>query len=125
MDIFPVELRYKLFIDCEVTESGSKTIRKLRNMLLRNEFLPVGKKLKFYIDYTNVPRPFEVFWKVRNQGKIAEEKDCIRGQIFKNMENQEVNGESTDFAGPHYVECYIIKNGVCVAKDRIDVPIKD
>jgi hypothetical protein len=41
-DIFPVELRYKLFIDCEVTESGSKTIRKLRNMLLRNEFLPVA-----------------------------------------------------------------------------------
>jgi hypothetical protein len=32
--------------------------------------------------------------------------------------------EHTSFYGPHYVECYLIKNGVCVAKDRIDVPIE-
>lgn len=25
--------------------------------------------------------------------------------------------------GPHFVECYIIKNGVCVASGHIDVPI--
>ncbi|MDK2801275.1 MAG: hypothetical protein PWQ70_2894 [Clostridiales bacterium] len=124
-DIVPVELKYKLHIDCEVTDERSRTIRKLRNMLLRGETLTIGKKLKFYIDYTNVPRPFEVFWKVRNCGKIAEDKDCIRGQIFKNVNNQEINNESTDFEGPHYVECFIIKNGVCVAKDRINVPIKN
>lgn len=45
----------------------------------------------------------------------------IRGNIMKS--NSDHHYEHTDFAGPHYVECYLIKNGVCVAKDRIDVPI--
>ena len=32
--------------------------------------------------------------------------------------------ENSKFHGPHYVDCYIIiKNGVCVARERIDVPI--
>ncbi|MBR0340863.1 MAG: hypothetical protein IJH64_01160 [Oscillospiraceae bacterium] len=31
--------------------------------------------------------------------------------------------ERTDFYGPHYVECYIIKNGICVARAKVDVPI--
>ncbi|MGN6809026.1 MAG: nucleotide-binding domain-containing protein [Trinickia sp.] len=32
--------------------------------------------------------------------------------------------ETANFHGPHFVECYVIKNGVCVARDRIDVPIE-
>ena len=32
--------------------------------------------------------------------------------------------EPISFDGPHFVECYIIKDGVCVARDRVDVPIK-
>ena len=31
--------------------------------------------------------------------------------------------ESTNFYGPHYVECYIIKDGICVARDKIAVNI--
>ena len=28
-----------------------------------------------------------------------------------------------DFNGLHYVECYIVKNGICLARSRIMVPI--
>nr|WP_267284590.1 hypothetical protein [Klebsiella pneumoniae] len=31
--------------------------------------------------------------------------------------------ESTNFRGDHIVECYCVKDGVVVAKDRIHVPI--
>ena len=31
---------------------------------------------------------------------------------------------SFTFYGPHYVECYVIKNGVVVARDKILVPTK-
>ncbi|WP_332307655.1 nucleotide-binding domain-containing protein [Leptospira interrogans] len=31
--------------------------------------------------------------------------------------------EQTLFKGDHVVECYAIKNGILVAKDRIHVPI--
>lgn len=46
----------------------------------------------------------------------------IRGNIEKT--NSKIKKESTNFKGPHYVECYLVKNGVCVARNRIDVPIK-
>ena len=54
-------------------------------------------------------------------GRVAEEKNLIRGQIKKTDATHQK--EHTDFQGEHFVECYLVKNGVCVAKDRIDVPI--
>ena len=45
----------------------------------------------------------------------------IRGNIDKT--NSKHHYEHTDFAGSHYVECFLVKNNVCVARDRIDVPI--
>ena len=33
--------------------------------------------------------------------------------------------EHSDFKGEHVVECYIVKNGIVVARDRIDVPISN
>lgn len=61
-------------------------------------------------------------WKVTNRGEEAIRKDCIRGQIVADNGN-EIRVESTNFRGEHFVECYIIKDGIVVAKDSIDVPI--
>jgi hypothetical protein len=47
----------------------------------------------------------------------------IRGQIIKT--NSDHKKEESNFRGPHYVECYIVKNNVCVGIGRIDVPISD
>ena len=48
----------------------------------------------------------------------------LRGQIIDDN-GTEKRKEDTNFEGAHYVECYIIKNNVCVARDRIDVPISE
>jgi hypothetical protein len=66
---------------------------------------------------------FIIKWKVLNRGAEAERRNCIRGDIVidKGFRKKE---EKTDFIGEHIVECYVIKNGVVVAKDRIDVPIQ-
>ena len=47
----------------------------------------------------------------------------IRGQIYQTDSNTQE--EYTDFRGDHYVEAYIIKDDICVAKGRIDVPIRE
>lgn len=60
-------------------------------------------------------------WKVRNVGEVAERRG-IRGQLFED-EGKLERVETTDFPGPHFVECYVIKDGVCVARDRFDTPI--
>ncbi|WP_294002110.1 hypothetical protein [uncultured Megasphaera sp.] len=116
--LVPVDIRYNLRIDCKVTQDGWRPFYLLEHS---NEYLKHNKQLDFFIKRTDCPEPYDIWWKVRNVGPEAERRNNIRGQILKN--NKREQHEHTDFYGPHYVECYLIKNGVCVARDRIDVPI--
>lgn len=119
-NLVPVRLAYELDLDCMVTQ-GDKSIGCLKKMRRNYKPLVPGYVLHF-VGKTNTPEPYQVLWKVLNRGPIAVERDCVRGQIFSTPKI--CNDETTDFKGDHYVECYIVKDGVCVAKSRIDVPIK-
>ncbi|WP_299568801.1 nucleotidyltransferase domain-containing protein [uncultured Pedobacter sp.] len=116
-DHFQLDIIYNLRIDCEVSQDGFRTqlLRELK--IIRNK-----KSLLFFVASTDVPKPYEVYWKIKNLGQNAINRDMIRGQLLKDH-GQERRKESSSFSGPHYVECYIIKDGVCVARDRINVPI--
>ena len=92
-------------------------------MLGKNFKLSAQKSLKFEVSDIKVPGTYDVYWKVLNRGDEAELRDCIRGQIVVDGGHQTVS-EHTNFAGDHIVECYAVKNGVVVAKDRIHVPIE-
>jgi len=59
-------------------------------------------------------------WKVKNNGPIAQEKDQVRGQI---KERGKSILEPTSFYGNHYIECYIVKNGICMARKTVNIPI--
>ncbi len=115
-----VNNKYNLEIDCKVTQAWNEMC--LSQMLRLGISVKIGDKLLFYVKTNEVPRPYQVFWKVRNRGKEAERLDKIRGKITKDN-GIEQNYEEAEFVGPHYVECFIIRNGVCVATDRINVPI--
>lgn len=119
-DKLPVDIRYSLSIDCTVTQNGFRP-DTLRNMLARRSWLRPQKTLDFFITECGVTEPFTIKWKVLNRGDEAERRDEIRGQIINS--NSKNHRESTKFRGEHYVECYIIKDGVVVARDHIDVPI--
>lgn len=120
--LFPVDIRYNLTIDCTVTQSGFRP-DSLRNMLRRHLPLRKNKQLDFSIKRCDVPEPYEVYWKVRNCGEEAYRRKCVRGQICKDRGSHKWH-EHTDFNGDHYVECYVIMHGVCVARDKIKVPIR-
>lgn len=121
-DELPVDVRYSLVIDCTVTQNGFRT-RRLRDMLAMRFPLSPQKNLDFVITECTVPEPYSVKWKVLNRGDEAERRNLVRGQIIG--PNRQKNGryEKTNFRGEHYVECYVIKNGVVVALDHIEVPI--
>jgi hypothetical protein len=121
-DKFPVDIRYNLQIDCEVFQNGFRE-STLRDMLLRAIRLKALKKLTFRITEIDVPKPFTIYWKVLNRGGLARQRNMVRGQIVPDS-GAERRDETTNFAGEHIVECYAVKNGVVVAKDRIDVPIQ-
>lgn len=118
-EIFPVYIMYSLKIDCEITQNGFRT-GLLSEFIKKKFMIKQNRKLKFMIVENNIPKPYDIYWKVRNVGYEAIRRNCIRGQIKKGIDYL---NESTNFYGPHYVECYIIKDGICVARDKISVSI--
>jgi hypothetical protein len=121
-DLFPIDIRYDLRIDCDVLQNGFR--ENLLSEFLRNKFrLQPNKTLKFRIVESNVEGENHIYWKVLNRGDEAKRKNCIRGHITLDSGNMK-KVEHTSFRGEHRVECYAVKNGVVVAKDRIDVPIE-
>jgi hypothetical protein len=85
----------------------------------------VGKQreLEFTIA-TDVPEPFDLFWKVRNDGSEAQQAGQLRGQLIKDEARTRRRTETTLFRGRHYVECYILKDGRLVASAHHDVVIE-
>ena len=120
-DKFPIDIREYLKIDCEVKQNGFRKFF-LREILKRKILLKSRKDLLFKIKAISVNKPYEIYWKVLNRGEEAKRRNLIRGQIVPDG-GHECKEEKTDFYGDHIVECYCVKNGVVVAKDRIHVPI--
>ncbi|MBY6268866.1 nucleotide-binding domain-containing protein [Parageobacillus thermoglucosidasius] len=117
---FPLDLKYKVELDCKVKKNG-KFVDWLSDMRKKKIPLLPNRELYFYAS-TDAPKPYQVYWKVRNRGEEAKKRNCLRGQIIHTDEL--IQYEESCFKGDHYVECYIVKNGICVARGRIDVPIK-
>lgn len=120
-DRYREDIRYPLTIECEVKQNGFRE-HLLSWMLAHKVPLSTKKRLRFYVDEISIPKPYQIKWKVLNRGETAQQRDCIRGQIVDDDGSME-KCESTDFKGDHVVECYIVKDNILVAKDRIHVPI--
>ena len=81
--------------------------------------LPKNCKLLFRAK-TNVQRSFTVEWQIVNNGTEAKNHNQLRGDFRAGDSGYDEYGaydrEITAYAGTHYVVCYIIQNGECVAK---------
>lgn len=131
---FLVDIRYSLKIDCKVKQDGFRE-KLLRTMIRDKTPLKPQKSLEFFIvenefddlttdsDDPHEYLQYEVYWKVLNRGVEAINRDQIRGQIVSDAGKQKKT-ETTNFSGEHYVECYIVYQGICVAKNKIKVPIQ-
>lgn len=71
--------------------------------------------------HTNAFEPFDVFWQVVNTGKKAEDSGQLRGEILPARSAGNgglIQKEHTEYIGTHWVQCFIVKDGICVAKSR-------
>lgn len=76
--------------------------------------ITIDRKIKFLIS-GNSPVVDIFKWKVKNDNS----SDEPRGEITDHCTKNEI--ENTKFRGNHYVECYAIKDNVCVGKSRQNV----
>lgn len=122
-DRYPVDIFETVSIDCEITQDGWRPTR-LREMLRTGVLLRANRSLKFWVTGCSVEGSYALRWKVLNRGPEAERRDMVRGQIVDSSKPG-IRTEHSDFKGEHVVECYVVKDGVVVARARIDVPISD
>jgi hypothetical protein len=115
---FRIDGRYLATIDARVQRRDGFRHGSLREM----GTVGIGRKLRFTVR-TDVPGPFDLYWKVRNHGRDAEIANGLRGQITKD-DGSGVKNEDTLYRGDHYVECYVVKSRVVLASDRHRVVIR-
>ena len=115
--------RYRARLRGRVTGYCSGTVR-LRNgfrtfdLAKNGNRVPKNRMIHFTVD-TDVPAPYDVYWKVRNGGAEAAHAHGLRGEITRT--GGRTKTEPTAYAGYHYVAVYIVKDGVVLTKDQQQV----
>lgn len=124
----PIRLnpRYHASVVGRVTGLATKSGIRRRgfgpyNLPTRGNRVAKGLSLTFTAR-TTVPAPYSLFWKVRNGGAEAAKLDALRGEITRDQGNGQKT-ETTLYTGSHYVECYVVKDGVVVAKAQQPVRV--
>lgn len=86
--------------------------------VLGEDIIPKDCSIYFEAE-TTIEAPFDVYWQVVNTGKEAKDNKGLRGEIF-HSKTYGVGGlkqkESSLYKGTHWIECFIVKNNICVAR---------
>lgn len=102
-----------VFIRCEVFDGYGGRIA------YENDGDPLEKHctIKFRA-ITGVKKPSKIMWQITNTGEEAKQAGCLRGDF--DLSNNGLFGriEETLYRGSHSVQCFVIKNNVCVARSR-------
>lgn len=93
---------------------------RYRPLSANGNLVPIGRSLRFEIDGCTVQEPYDVYWKVRNAGPEAARRRAFRGEIIKRGNQIQ---ETSDFPGTHWIQAWIVKDGVAVATATQDVII--
>jgi len=109
----PTLVEENLQIKGSISRPGSSLVERILDTL---GFIEVDKCIKFRT--TGVEPQADVFkWKVKNDDDAPEPRGEITNHSTRN------DPEHTQYKGHHYVECFAIRNGVCIAKAHQDVKI--
>ncbi len=81
---------------------------------LSDRSVPKNVSLKFFLT-TNIRAPYQVYWQVVNTGAEAQAARDLRGDFYES-EGSGTRWEHTKYAGTHWIEAFVIKNGRCVAR---------
>lgn len=82
------------------------------------EPLTKGLKLTFKAIH-GIQSPYTIKWQITNTGTEARLKECLRGDFYNSdPETNNIRTEDTEYTGIHYIQCFILKKGKCVAKSK-------
>ena len=115
----PRTYRYNARISARIAPPNSDTFNEVYPSNGRK--LPKQWSLKFRLDQTNVPEPYEIRWAVHNHGAEARRADELYHESFPGTTP---HIETTLYRGHHFLDCEIVKEGRVVAKTRHVVNVR-
>ena len=118
---FPLHLRGTANLGCSsaldyvrffIVISGKVSYQNTLVRGLDRPLIDVERKIDFVSDFKG-PYRIDLFkWKVRNDNSSPQPRGEITDHRTRN------NPESTKYKGTHFVECYAIRDGVCIARNK-------
>lgn len=115
---YPLDIRYTATITGRVLPRAGFRPGLIRNL----GRLTKQRDLRFKVK-TDVTWPYDIYWKVRNFGTEAEQAKGLRGELVRAADPRGEHKESTLYAGAHWIECYVVRDGRVLATDRHRVEI--
>lgn len=124
-DFFPISIDDQINIEIE-TRCKPQKGGFMKSILLSK--LPTGwvskrDDLDFTVSIEGLSGQYTTKWKVRNFGEEATRDDKLRGEILEDNYGAHRHKDRAAFYGEHFLECYIVQDGVCVARKKVVVPI--
>lgn len=121
---WPIQPRYWVRISGRYASAENSTA--WTSFTNDGQALPKHLYLRFSAE-TNAPTPYTVHWQVVNTGNEAVYANGRRGQIVQSTSAGAgglqgttapsiSRSERTLYSGSHWIECFLVNNGVCVAR---------
>ena len=110
--------KWRVIPNGRVTIIGTASRKGFRTRQIESDSAPLPKywSLRFEAQ-TNVLMPYEVHWQVVNTGQEAYRANGLRGGFYEGIGTYgHIRKEDTQYSGTHWIECFIIKNGICRAR---------
>ena len=111
--LWPFSRGSAAFIRLTVKDKCGNTVEYINN----GEPIDKGYSLCFHA-FTGVKAPYTVKWQITNTGTEAAQAQCLRGYFENSDDGKNTKYETTSYTGSHSVQCFIIKNGICMAKSK-------
>jgi len=109
---WPLTLSYRVSLSARAHRAGFRTF----SFASGSRAIPKQYWLTFEAK-TDVPRPFDVHWQVVNTGQEALLANSLRGNFYEGEGSLGlIRTERTLYTGSHWVECFVIKDNLCVAR---------
>jgi hypothetical protein len=103
----------------DVHVRGYYTRKGFRSQEFQSNSEPLLKHCSLTFEATTtVNGSFKVYWQVVNTGDEASAVGGLRGGFCEGLTERGglVRNEGTRYKGSHWIECFIVKQGVCVAR---------
>ena len=111
--------KWQVIPNGQVTITGIVSRKGFRPRQIKSDSTPLPKywSLQFKAQ-TNVLMPYAIYWQVVNTGAEAYKSNGLRGGFYQGTiaTDGATRKENTKYKGMHWIECFIVKNGICWAR---------